>query len=390
MRYRELGRTGLQVSEIGFGPEWLVGRSAEDVRVIVDRCEEHGINLFDCWMAEPNLRTCLGQAVADRRDRWIIQGHVGSTWQNGQYTRSRDMRFVEPAFEDLMARLGVEYLDLGMMHYIDKESDYETVVSAPFYKFMESLKAQGRILHIGMSTHNPRIAARAVREGVVENLLFSVNPAFDLLSTDDLEEYREGTYEGAYGGIAPDRIDLYRLCETRGVGIVVMKPYAGGRLFRQEWSPFGVTLSPVQCLHYALTRPGVAAALVGVKTPEEMDEAVRYETASEEEKDYATVLANAPMRAYGGDCTYCGHCAPCPAGIDIATVNKFYDLAVMPAKMAEGAKESHELPAGIADHYRQLDAKASACIQCGGCEERCPFSVPVRERMEKAAALFGE
>ena len=390
MRYRELGKTGIKVSEIGFGPEWLVGRPFEETKAIIDRCEELGVNIFDCWMAEPGIRTHLGEAIRGRRDRWIIEGHVGSTWQNGQYTRTRDMQHVEPAFEDLMARLAVDYLDLGMMHYIDKESDYEMAVNGPFYKFMESLKAQGRILHIGMSTHNPQIAARAVREGVVENLLFSINPAFDLLSTDDLEEYREGSYEDAYHGIAPDRVELYKLCESRGIGITVMKPYAGGKLFRSEWSPFGVALTPVQCLHYALTRPAVAAAMVGVKTPEEMEAAVHYETATEEEKDYATVLANAPKRAYSGECTYCGHCAPCPVGIDIATVNKFYDLAVMPAKMAEGAKESHELPAGIADHYRQLDAKASACIQCGGCEERCPFSVPVRERMEKAAALFGE
>ena len=390
MRYRELGKTGIKVSEIGFGPEWLVGRPFEETKAIIDRCEELGVNIFDCWMAEPGIRMHLGEAIRGRRDRWIIEGHVGSTWQNGQYTRTRDMQHVEPAFEDLMARLAVDYLDLGMMHYIDKESDYDMAVNGPFYKFMESLKAQGRILHIGMSTHNPQIAARAVREGVVENLLFSINPAFDLLSTDDLEEYREGSYEDAYHGIAPDRVDLYKLCETRGIGITVMKPYAGGKLFRSEWSPFGVALTPVQCLHYALTRPAVAAAMVGVKTPEEMEAAVRYETATEAEKDYATVLANAPKRAYSGECTYCGHCAPCPVGIDIATVNKFYDLAVMPAKMAEGAEESHELPAGIADHYHQLDAKASACIQCGGCEERCPFSVPVRERMEKAAALFGE
>ena len=390
MRYRELGKTGIKVSEIGFGPEWLVDRPFEETKAIIDRCEELGVNIFDCWMAEPGIRTHLGEAIKGRRDRRIIEGHVGSTWQNGQYTRTRDMQFVEPAFEDLMARLGVEYLDLGMMHYIDKESDYDMAVNGPFYKFMDSLKAQGRILHIGMSTHNPQIAARTVREGVVENLLFSINPAFDLLSTDDLEEYREGSYEDAYNGIAPDRVELYKLCETRGIGITVMKPYAGGKLFRREWSPFGVALTPVQCLHYALTRPAVAAAMVGVKTPEEMEAAVRYETATEEEKDYATVLANAPKRAYSGECTYCGHCAPCPAGIDIATVNKFYDLAVMPAKMAEGAAELHAVPAGIADHYRQLDAKASACIQCGGCEERCPFSVPVRERMEKAAALFGE
>ena len=103
-----------------------------------------------------------------------------------------------------------------------------------------------------------------------------------------------------------------------------------------------------------------------------------YETATEEEKDYATVLARAPHHAYSGQCTYCGHCAPCPAGIDIAMVNKLYDLASM----------QPEVPPTVRAHYEGLSAHASDCLGCGGCEERCPFAVKVMERMEKAAKLF--
>ena len=101
--------------------------------------------------------------------------------------------------------------------------------------------------------------------------------------------------------------------------------------------------------------------------------------ATEEERDYASVLAKAPHHAYGGQCTYCGHCAPCPAGIDIAMVNKLYDLATM----------QPEVPATVKAHYGALSATAADCIACGGCETRCPFGVPVVERMEKAKALFG-
>ena len=118
--------------------------------------------------------------------------------------------------------------------------------------------------------------------------------------------------------------------------------------------------------------------LAGYDTVEHVKEAVAYENASEEEKDYASVLANAPHHAYAGQCTYCGHCAPCPAGIDIAMVNKLYDLAVM----------QKEVPAAVREHYRALSANATDCIACGGCEERCPFGVPVVERMEKAKKLF--
>ncbi len=125
-----------------------------------------------------------------------------------------------------------------------------------------------------------------------------------------------------------------------------MKGYAGGRLFSAQTSPFGVALTPVQCLHYALTRPAVASVMVGYDTPEHVAAAVAYETAAEEEKDYATVLANAPRHAYSGQCTYCGHCAPCPAGIDIAMVNKLYYLAVM----------QEEVPSAVRAHYIGLTA----------------------------------
>ena len=90
-----------------------------------------------------------------------------------------------------------------------------------------------------------------------------------------------------------------------------------------------MALTPVQCIHYALTRPAVASILAGYDSPEHVLAAVAYETASEEERDYASTLAGAPLHAYSGQCTYCGHCAPCPKGIDIAMVNKLYDLAVM-------------------------------------------------------------
>ena len=87
MRYRKLGKTGLEVSEIGFGAEWMERKPADEVQAVVDACTQAGINVLDCWMAEPAVRSNLGKAIAGNRDRWIIQGHIGSTWQNGQYAR---------------------------------------------------------------------------------------------------------------------------------------------------------------------------------------------------------------------------------------------------------------------------------------------------------------
>lgn len=376
MKYRNLGNTGVKVSEIGLGAEWLERHDEKGVRAVVDACEQAGINILDCWMSEPNVRTNIGKALAGRREKWLIQGHIGSTWQGGQYVRTRELDKVKAAFEDLLERLQTGYVDFGMIHFVDEAAEFERIIHGEFMDYVQRLKADGKIRHIGMSTHNPHVARLAAESGLIEMLLFSINPAFDLLpATEDINQYFAEQYDEALGGIAPEREALYRICEERGIGINVMKGYAGGRLFKAETSPFGVALTPVQCIHYALTRPAVASVLVGYDTPEHVQAACAYETASDAQKDYASVLAHAPKHAYGsGQCTYCGHCAPCPSGIDIAMVNKLLDLADMHT----------EVPATVRAHYAQLEAHGSDCIACGGCETRCPFGVPVIGRMARA------
>ena len=380
MQYRRLGKTDLMVSEIGFGGEWLERHNYEECKAVIDRAQELGINILDCWMSEPNVRTNIGKALAGRREKWFIQGHIGSTWQDGQYVRSRDVDQCREAFEDLLTRVQTDYIDLGMIHFIDQESDWEEAMNGPYLQYVKELKASGKIRHIGMSTHNPVMAKKAVESGIVEMILFSVNPAFDLLPpTDDLDNYFAEEYQEGLGGIDPSRVELYKLCEQNDVGLTVMKPYAGGRLFDAKRSPFGVALTPVQCIHYCLTRPAVASVLAGYDTPEHVEQAAAYETASAEEKDYASILAGAPRNTFGqGECTYCGHCKPCPAQIDIAMVNKYYDLATM----------QPEIPDTVKAHYHALECGADACIGCRSCESRCPFGVKIAERMKKTAELF--
>ena len=380
MQYRPLGKTGLMVSEIGLGGEWLERHTQEECAKVIHYAEEKGINILDCWMSNPTVRTNIGKAIYGRREKWIIQGHIGSTWQNGQYVRSRNINQAKAAFEDLLDRFETDYIDLGMIHYVDAKDDWNEIVNGPFLKYVYDLKAQGRIKHIGLSTHNPEIAKLAIESGIIEMMLFSVNPAFDMLPVNgDAEVYFGDDFSTAVNGISPERIELYKLCEQKGVGITVMKGYAGGRLFDEKRSPFGVKLSPVQCLHYCLTRPAVSSVMVGFNTTQHVDEAVSYETASAEARDYASALAHAPMHAYTGQCTYCGHCKPCPKDIDIAMVNKLYDLALM----------QDIIPDSILDHYRVMKSTAADCIGCKACESRCPFGVKIADRMKQAADLFG-
>ena len=200
MRYRSLGKTGLEVSEIGFGGEWMERREAEEVKEVIDCCESAGINILDCWMSEPNVRTNIGNAIKGRRDRWIIaiagkrekwiiQGHFGSTWQNGQYVRTREMPKVKEAFEDLLARLGTDHVDIGMIHFVDSEEEFHRIMNGEFYAYVKEQKEKGVIRHIGLSTHNPKVGKLAVLSGKVEMIIFSLNPAFDLISTDEKDLY---------------------------------------------------------------------------------------------------------------------------------------------------------------------------------------------------------
>ena len=379
MKYRKLGKTGLLVSEIGFGGEWLERHEEEESVALLRYAGEQGINIIDCWMPDPKSRDIIGKAMKGNREHWIVQGHIGSTWQDGQYVRSRDMKYVVPAFEDILRRMQTDYIDLGMIHYVDSEEEWDLCMNTDYIRYVHELHDKRIIRHIGLSTHNPRIARKAVESGFIEMILFSINPAFDMHpATEDLDTMF-GEYDESLSGIDEERAALYQLCEEREVGITVMKGFFGGRLFDAKTSPFGVAFTAAQCIHYALTRPGVSSILCGYDTKEQVDEAVSYETAAEEEKDYASVIASAPLHSYTGQCTYCGHCKPCPAEIDIAMVNKYYDLAV----------QQSTVPESVRQHYLALPATASSCLGCQSCESRCPFGVKIAERMEKTAELFG-
>lgn len=379
MQYRNLGKTGLKVSEIGFGGEWLERHGEEHSVELIRYAGEKGINIIDCWMPDPKSRDIIGKGMEGNREKWIVQGHIGSTYQDGQYVRSRDLKYVVPAFEDILKRMKTDYIDLGMIHYIDSEEDWNKSMNTDYIRYVHELHEAGVIRHIGMSTHNPRMAKQAIETGFVEMILFSINPAFDMHpATENLDDMF-GEYESGLSGIDQERAEMYHLCEEKEIGITVMKGFFGGRLFDEKTSPFGKAFTPCQLIHYALTRPGVSSILAGYDTKEQIDAAIAYETASDDEKDYASVIASAPLHSYNGQCTYCGHCKPCPMNIDIAMVNKFYDLAVMQPEVPESVKE----------HYKALGTTASACIGCQGCESRCPFGVKVADRMIKTVELFG-
>jgi predicted aldo/keto reductase-like oxidoreductase len=380
MQYRDLGKTGLKVSEVGFGAEWMSGDDQEFTHQVVRHAEEAGINIVDCWMVDPAVRRALGTAVCENRDKWIVQGHFGATWQDGQYKRTRDMGAVVPAWEFLLDCFG-GHIELGLIHYVDKLDEFDQIMHGPFIEYVRAEKAAGHIDHIGLSTHNTEVALEATKYPEIEMMMVSINPAYDMVppSEDVLEIVQANNCQSGTDNIDPQRRELHRICAVRGIGLTIMKPFAGGRLLDADKSPFGATMTPTQCISYCLSRPAVASVMTGFRNVEECDGCVAYETATAEERDFGPVLAHAPEHAYFGQCIYCGHCQPCVVNINIAQVNKLSDLA-----------QAHDaIPDSVRDHYAVLDAHAGDCIACHTCEENCPFGVKIADRMEQTAEIFG-
>lgn len=380
MEYRELGKTGKKASIIGLGCELLDGKPYEYVKEMIGTVLEQGINILDIFMPGREVRENIAKALAGRRGEVMIQGHFGSTDVNKQYDISRDLPTVKKYFEDMLRIFG-GHIEFGMLFFIDSEKDYHDIFETGFAEYALQLKKQGDVGHIGFSSHNPAMAAKAIETGIPDIMMFSINPAFDMLPPDAyiLNQFEEGFTPELYRGIDPTRAGLYKLCEQKRIGVTVMKTLGAGKLISKEHTPFSVPMTVPQCIHYALSRPAVASVLLGCHTSDEVIDSLRYLETDEAGRDYTEVLKSV-RSDFRGSCVYCGHCQPCPSGIDIAAVNKYLDIA----RLDTGA-----IPPSVRSHYQSLLHGGNECIICGSCEARCPFGVQIINNMADAERLLG-
>jgi predicted aldo/keto reductase-like oxidoreductase len=371
IEYRKLGRTGLKVSEIGLGTEYLNQQPRRIVTSVVQQAIEQGVNYFDIVFSFPRYLDNLGAALKGRRKRLVLTGHLGSTEKNGQYFKTRNAKRSEAFFLDVLARLDTDYVDVLFLHNFNTLAEYESVTGpGGLLELAGRLWKEGKARCIGISTHSIEVAHRAIASGQIDVLMFPIHMAANAV---------------------PGKKDLLQACVSAQVGVVAMKPFAGGKLLREERSirvaryqmgggalklkkPASIT--PVQCLSYVLSQVGVTTAVPGCANLEQLEQVLAYGQATEEEKDFGSVLSS--LRQYeSGECVYCNHCLPCPSAIDVGQVIRLVEMA------------QRHLTDEVRAAYRALEAKASDCTKCGACKERCPFGVDVIAKMEQAVAVFG-
>lgn len=364
MEYRIHPRTKDKISVIGIGTGPIYEAPEREAVETLSYACEHGVNYVDFATAGAETFRYAGLAFASVRRELLYQVHFGANYETGEYGWTTDLDKVKGQIDWQLSQLNTDYIDFGMIHCLDSARDWEQYQENGVLDYLLEMKKSGVVRHIGLSTHTPELAGRILDSGIVEQMMFSINPAYD---------YQHGEYAA---GSAGERMDLYRRCEAEGVGISVMKPYSGGQLLDDRTSPFGRALTKIQCLQYALDKPGVLTVLPGVRNLDEMKEALSWLEAAPKERDYS-VLGTFTPKDVTGTCVYCNHCAPCPAGLNIGLINKYYDLARIGDDMA-------------ADHYAKLEKHASDCLHCGHCDRRCPFGVAQSRRMEEIREYFGE
>jgi predicted aldo/keto reductase-like oxidoreductase len=362
VEYRKFAHDREKVSTIGIGSGSLYEAKPHEIKDIISYGMEKGINLIDTVMYDTSAVEPIAQALKGRRDEMIMQIHLGAVYPEGIYSKTRVLSKLQKGFEGELKKYGTDYADIGIIHSVDEVRDFEKIMADGIFDYARKLKRDGTIRYLGFSSHSPDICRLFIETGEIDIFMLSINATYDFKPSNGKLT------------LSHERMELYQECEKQGTGITVMKPYGGGQLLNANTSPFNRAMTVPQCIQYALDRPAVLSCLPGIRSKADFEDILKYYSTSKDERDYA-FIGNLSQRDAYGTCIYCNHCQPCPSGIDIGSVNKYLDLSKAGDELAK-------------DHYLRLSKNANDCIECGDCQENCPFHVDILNRMREVKDYF--
>lgn len=343
MRYRKLGNTGMEVSVIGLGGVQLGSSDTEYAVKVVCKALELGVNYFDTARAYWDSEVKLGIALKGERERVYI-----STKTLGR-TKEDAWRHISESLQ----RLQTDYLDNCHIHALDRDEDIERILGpGGAIEALVEARDRGLVRHIGCSSHRINVLIKALERFDFEIILASMN----IVEREPLSE-------------------LIPLCMNRGVGITIMKPLATGLL-----------PAPL-ALKWLLNHP-VSTAVPGATTLEEVSENslvghLDNFTLNTEEEDQANRVA---VELEHVRCRMCGECGPCPVGIPIwgtlGSDDIYNHYRTMGTENFRAFPWSRDRVINHIEHRRHLISKIQSCSECGICEDKCPYGLPIVDMLK--------
>jgi len=336
MNYKVLGKSGLKVSVVGFGGIPVQRITPVEVKDLLIKAEDLGINFIDSARGYTVSEEYIGEAIEGRRNKWILASK----------SMARDKATMEKDIELSLKNFRTTYIDLYQLHNIktveelnrvlDKEGAYEALLEA---------KAQGKIGHIGITSHSLDFLKVAIETDKFETIMYPYN-----IVEDQGEE-------------------LFERAKELNIGVIAMKPMAGGALTDGKLA-----------LKYILKNHNITTAIPGMASIFEVENNVSAaEVELEFEGEEIKKIEGIKDKLGSNFCRRCGYCAPCTKNIDIPTM---FVLAAY--------KERYNLASWAEARYSSMSARAKDCSECGQCEKRCPYDLPIREMLKGVRKTFNE
>jgi predicted aldo/keto reductase-like oxidoreductase len=333
MRYLILGKTGLKVSEVGFGGIPIIRLSMDEAVRVLRRAYERGVTLFDTANMYLDSEEKMGRALQGLRMQVVL----------ATKSMKRDRAGVEAEIDQSLRLLGTDYLDLFQFHQVSQEKDLQTL-TGPGGALEGARRAQeaGKVRHLGVTSHNLEMAQRLVQLDLFSTIQFPLNFTETAAASQ-----------------------LFPLARERRMGLLAMKPFGGGLL-----DDAGLAFK------YLRQFPDIVP-LAGWDSEARVDEVVDlYDT-----ENVVTPADEAAMGRYRSElgdkfCRRCEYCQPCEQGVMI-TPAMLYGVVAQRMGAAKGA--------GFSEKFMET---VRNCIECGDCAARCPYDLPIPERLKEMLALY--